>query len=445
MGKVIRFGSLRMAAIGLTLALGACGDGNFFPTSLSSVSQDRTYTGPGEGRWQVGEPYTINGMSFTPQEDYGYSEVGLASWYGRKYHGRQTANGEIYDMYKLTAAHPTLPLPSIVRVTNLENGAQLDLRVNDRGPFIPGRILDVSKAAADRLGFKTAGVTQVRVDILAGESRRLKQAMLNGGGQRFAAAPPPSATLRPAVANTRQISQRPAPGNFITASAGSPTIASAPPPATLPQPGGFRVTPIDPIIPQVDGPPRRQASAAEHAVIDPAFAPKSPAVASRLVATSQIEALPTPAVPAQAGPIATAPSLPPSPGFATETDLPDAWTPLDMPPASVPRQAANQTPQLAALQTRSIGPFTPAFAPPPGRQTGLYVQAGAFGDPGKAARISDQLAAIGPALVAPVNADGRELYRVRIGPFADRDTANRMRAQVAASGFPDALTIANTQ
>ncbi|MEM6491238.1 MAG: septal ring lytic transglycosylase RlpA family protein, partial [Pseudomonadota bacterium] len=186
----------RAAAIAATLALGACGGGGFFPKTVATGGGGGGSGGwsgqyaDGGGRYQVGKPYTVAGMHFTPREDYSYSAVGIGSWYGDKYHGRRTANGEIYDMYKFTAAHPTLPLPSVVRVTNLENGRQIDLRVNDRGPFIPGRIIDVSKVAADRLGFLKAGVAQVRVDILPGESRRLKQAMLakRSGGNRSVAA-----------------------------------------------------------------------------------------------------------------------------------------------------------------------------------------------------------------------------------------------------------------
>ena len=104
----------------------------------------------------------------------------MASWYGPDFHNGVTANGEIYDMHLMTAAHRTLPLPSIVRVTNLENGRSVVLRVNDRGPFVNNRIIDVSKLAAERLGFYEKGTTRVRVDILADESKELKEAMLAG-------------------------------------------------------------------------------------------------------------------------------------------------------------------------------------------------------------------------------------------------------------------------
>ncbi len=130
------------------------------------------------GTYKVGKPYKIMGQWYYPQEDYNYSEVGMASWYGDDFHAKKTANGERYDMNTLTAAHRTLPLPSIVKVTNLENGRSLVLRVNDRGPYVKDRIIDISKRGAQLLGYQTKGVTKVRVEILAKESKALKAAML---------------------------------------------------------------------------------------------------------------------------------------------------------------------------------------------------------------------------------------------------------------------------
>lgn len=125
-----------------------------------------------KGAFRVGQPYRINGVLYRPALDWDYDETGKASWYGAAFHGRLTANGELYDQNELTAAHQTLPLPSMVRVTNLENGRSLVVRVNDRGPFIKGRILDVSRKAAKLLKFQKSGVTTVRVEILEKESRQ---------------------------------------------------------------------------------------------------------------------------------------------------------------------------------------------------------------------------------------------------------------------------------
>lgn len=123
-----------------------------------------------QGSYKVGKPYTIKGIKYYPAEDYSYDEVGIASWYGPNFHGKKTANGEIYNQYGMTAAHKTLPLPSIVRVTNLENGRSVKLRVNDRGPYHDGRIIDLSGTAAEMLDVKSKGTAKVRVQILPDES-----------------------------------------------------------------------------------------------------------------------------------------------------------------------------------------------------------------------------------------------------------------------------------
>ncbi len=128
---------------------------------------------PEIGRYKLGQPYEVNGKWYHPEVDYDYEETGIASWYGAEFHGRTTANGETFNKNALTAAHPTLPLPSMVRVTNLENGRRIKLRVNDRGPYARGRIIDVSARAAELLGFKDEGTAKVRVAIVADESRRL--------------------------------------------------------------------------------------------------------------------------------------------------------------------------------------------------------------------------------------------------------------------------------
>ncbi|WP_142416763.1 septal ring lytic transglycosylase RlpA family protein [Bartonella massiliensis] len=119
------------------------------------------------GRVVVGRPYQIKGKWYYPEHDPTYKRVGEASWYGSDFHGRLTANGEIYDMNLLTAAHPTMPLPSYARVTNLKNGSSLIVRVNDRGPFMKDRIIDLSKQAAAILGYVDKGVADVKVEYIS--------------------------------------------------------------------------------------------------------------------------------------------------------------------------------------------------------------------------------------------------------------------------------------
>jgi rare lipoprotein A len=158
----------------------------------------------GGGTYRVGKPYTVGGRVYVPEEDVNYREEGLASWYGDDFHGRQTANGEVFDMGSLTAAHPTLPMPCYARVTNLGNGKSLIVRVNDRGPYHGDRLIDVSNKAAELLEFKGNGVARVRVEYvgrapLEGSDDRQLMATLRTG----APAPPPSlvrvASARPFV------------------------------------------------------------------------------------------------------------------------------------------------------------------------------------------------------------------------------------------------------
>ncbi len=137
-----------------------------------------------KGAYKVGSSYKINGKRYYPSVDYSYNQVGMASWYGPNFDGKKTANGEIFDQNALTAAHKTLPLPSIVRVTNLQNGKSLIVRVNDRGPYAHSRIIDMSKRAAELLGFKNQGTAKVRVEVLEAESRKLAGVAKDGGDTR---------------------------------------------------------------------------------------------------------------------------------------------------------------------------------------------------------------------------------------------------------------------
>ncbi|MGH6875198.1 MAG: septal ring lytic transglycosylase RlpA family protein [Aestuariivirgaceae bacterium] len=120
----------------------------------------------GGGRYHVGTPYRIGGQWFKPRKMPDYDQIGMASWYGHRFHGRMTANGEWFDMEYFTAAHPTLPLPCYARVVNLTNGKELVVRVNDRGPFVGSRLIDLSKRTAEVLEFKRQGIAKVRVQYI---------------------------------------------------------------------------------------------------------------------------------------------------------------------------------------------------------------------------------------------------------------------------------------
>lgn len=185
---------------------------NFLPVAvLCLLSACSTFTdgedGGGGGQsaatrpapgYKVGAPYQINGVWYYPNENYSYDETGIASWYGPGFHRKRTANGEIFDANELTAAHPTLPMPCLARVTNLDNGRSVVVRINDRGPFAHGRLIDVSKRAAQLLSFDGRGTAKVRVQVLAEESKAIADAARRYGsdqttrayaGATYAAAP----------------------------------------------------------------------------------------------------------------------------------------------------------------------------------------------------------------------------------------------------------------
>jgi len=198
----------------LPLLLAGCSEAN-----LASYAVKEATAPDKGGPYKIGKPYQIQGVWYYPSEDYDYDETGVASWYGPDFHGKFTANGETFDQNDVTAAHRTLPMPCFVRVTNLANGRALVVRVNDRGPFAHGRILDLSRRAAQLLGIELKGTAPVRVQILADESRALAM-KLKGGSE----AAPLAAAPRPVVS----AETLPAPG---AKEKPKPITKAAPPPA----------------------------------------------------------------------------------------------------------------------------------------------------------------------------------------------------------------------
>jgi rare lipoprotein A len=164
------------AVLFLTAAVASCAS---TPEKPAAGAQSSNAAPPapaqGGGVYKVGNPYQIAGTWYYPREQPDYDETGIGSWYGSEFHGRLTSNGEIFDRNAVTAAHPTLPLPSNVRVTNLDTGRSIVVRVNDRGPFKKGRLIDLSERAADLLGYRAPGTARVRVSYLG-------RAPLNGSG-----------------------------------------------------------------------------------------------------------------------------------------------------------------------------------------------------------------------------------------------------------------------
>jgi rare lipoprotein A len=227
-------------------SLGACSSvfdkgGKFGVASTRLASYGETVP-KGGGYYMVGQPYRIAGKTYIPREDPQYSKVGIASWYGEDFHGRQTANGEIYDLDAVTAAHPTLPLPSYARVTNLENGRSITVRINDRGPFVDNRIIDVSRTVARMLDFANAGTAQVRVDYVgpasleANDEKTLLASYREPGGSPGLLASP-----------TIQVAQA-QPASAVRPPAASVSLAPAPTPRPAQPNGAVSSDPLAPLI-----------------------------------------------------------------------------------------------------------------------------------------------------------------------------------------------------
>jgi rare lipoprotein A len=209
-----------VVAIGFLLA--GCG---------SSGPQLEAGHGKSRGYYKVGAPYQVNGVWYSPRVDYAYDRTGIASWYGEAFHGKPTANGEVFNLNQVSAAHKTLQLPSIVEVTNLKNGRALQMRVNDRGPFVGDRIIDLSRRAAQLLGFEGAGTAPVRVRIMREESVQVAEAAMRGSvvpvmvAQARRTAPMQMAAATSAAASPPPTPAPPAPAPIVQAAA-APAAAS---------------------------------------------------------------------------------------------------------------------------------------------------------------------------------------------------------------------------
>ncbi|WP_439574913.1 septal ring lytic transglycosylase RlpA family protein [Phreatobacter sp.] len=299
-----RLGLISLCAIGL--ALGGCAHQDRVAEGAPSVdrfnarygvsSSPRVLEGNrpvprGGGVYRVGRPYTIAGRRYVPYEKrVGHTEAGIASWYGRQFHGRLTANGEVYDMNALSAAHRTMPMPSYARVTNLRNGHSVVVRVNDRGPFHGNRVIDLSHRTANLLAFRGHGVARVRVEYLGrasvdgSDDRRLLATLRTDGSPAptpgavtptmLAAAPGPAepARVQPAVQvaqapvtqapaarqsgfHLASTGSRPVPAPVVQVAAATPsaTMAGAPLPAARPSSAGMTATTT---IARVNQPPQ---------------------------------------------------------------------------------------------------------------------------------------------------------------------------------------------
>ena len=205
----------RLFSLFLLALLAACSSGGNVGSTNESYESSRgtPYNNnvPYSGHYKIGAPYKIENKWYYPKKDEAYDEEGMASWYGPGFHGRKTANGDSYDQQSLTAAHRTLPLPSVVRITNLENGRSVVAMVNDRGPFSRSRIIDVSERVADLIGMKQKGTGKVRVQYLPQQTNQLLEKLALSGKAKnmlekrqvaVADPPPPTVATKPIKVTT---------------------------------------------------------------------------------------------------------------------------------------------------------------------------------------------------------------------------------------------------
>ena len=377
----------------------------FFLAGCASPPVGPSYPeGHGIGTYRVVEPYEINGMWYYPAVDYDYDRTGVASWYGEEFEGRLTANGEIFDLNDLTAAHTTLPLPSIVQVTNLQNGRSLQLRINDRGPFVGGRLIDVSRRAAQLLSFENQGTTRVRVTILKDESIAAEEEAMRNSGQTLVAAASGSAT------GTATLGAIP---SYSVAYAQRPIQK----PATLPQP-------VQVAVPRQSAPvvTQREASSLTVARLEPRRSQATQTVSPRQ-ATASIEPLLSQPMPSRMAPPtryrfaliapAEAAELPPKAAAARKADR-----------ARISASAAKMLPSPLRTATASEA-----------RTERLFIQAGAFSRRDSAERVKSHIASLGSVRVTSATVNGVAMYRVRIGPFASDQQARRLLVRIVDSGY----------
>lgn len=407
-----RVGALSAWWLAVGLSLGGCSQLKLGATAVKSVQGSPEASAQqqprAQGTYKVGEPYQIQGVWYYPAEDWTYDETGIASFYGGErtgtnFHGLVTANGELYDMNALTAAHTTLPMPSLVRVTNLENGRSLVLRVNDRGPFVRGRIIDVSRRAAQLLGFEAQGTARVRVEILGDESRQLRASLTGRDDNRTVSAAPRTAVASDALP--------PPPGARETR---APVQTAALPPPSQMLPPAQADAGRQAANPRTGRPRETQAPLAQRA------APIQTQAAND----------PPPAPPVSQAPAQSATSPRGAPVVNAR--------PAPAPAAS--QAAAPVSREVAALPVEQHAHARPVLTQTAPRNSTLWIQAGAFGNYENAYRLSVRLSRYGSTRVIPATINGSQMFRVRLGPMSDVGEADRVLATLGAE-IPEARIV----
>jgi rare lipoprotein A len=338
---------------------------------------------------KMGDPYTVNGETYVPHYDPHYEEEGMASWYGPGFHGKSTANGERFDSNDMTAAHRTLPLPSMVRITHLSNGKSVVARVNDRGPFSDRRIIDVSKNVAQELGMIRSGIARVRVEYLARETESYIAQLKSGKSPSRIAweqehTPKATASSRksswfPSIVSDANAGEIAAADN----SKASDSISSA----DLPAPESQKVSAA----------PSKNTVKTEHTEEQKSYLNSSFSVLEESEKGSAPIKTPAPAVESQA-------------------------------PAVI-STAASASPSSAE-----------AVADPK-----IIVQVGAFSSRENAEKIRRRFTSVAPTIISGTPQDKPSLYRVQLGPFLDRYSAETALSKARELGINDARLLSPSQ
>ncbi|MCQ2915098.1 MAG: septal ring lytic transglycosylase RlpA family protein [Alphaproteobacteria bacterium] len=379
---------LSLCFVGLTL-LSACSDQAFdFSSSVSNSTSSKA--ADNDGYYKIGSPYQQNGVWYYPKEDYSYREKGLASWYGKEFHNGITANGEYYNAHGLTAAHRTLPLPSIVRVTNLKNGRYLELRVNDRGPYKNDRIIDVSQYAAQLLGFEEQGTTEVLVEVMPDKSKALKNEMLakNNKSRTSQFTDTPQAINSPKELDNNQNSQ--------------PQELSTPQKLVYDQ---------EPLM--INQPPKANKV---DTLEEPLIAKPSETLVSKKSDYNDWGEVK---------------------GSTENNDLPKA---INAPKKANVKKATSNKPNKVAKKNSVQKKTTPKTESTVVLPSGYYIQVGSFGKEGNAEQLRRKISSYGKAVIAPVKVNGKQFYRVRIGP-ENAKNALEVLDKLNAAGYPEAKLV----
>lgn len=387
--------------ISTLLALTACGSSSHRP--VYSGRQESTEGVPGFSGGKkmspyvkLGQSYTVDGETYVPRYQPDYVEEGMASWYGPGFHGGKTANGEEFDKHELTAAHRTLPLPSIVRVTNLGNGKSAYVRINDRGPFAKGRIIDLSYGAASEIGLIGKGVDRVRVEYMPHESQRFADLLAQGRD-------PKSIDLAGEVLSQSTTQYARAEMPRMTPKSANDTSWLG---RLNPVSNAYAEEPVEKPDPQATH---------EAASIDE-------------VTSGDLEAPPAP--------VAAAVATPAQSPFAA----------MERAPAAAPAPAVAPTPtkEVASLaplpESTPAAPATPAAASAAPQVGKHYIQLGVFQQQANADRLRLKAAKLGPVRIeSKVNDQDMPLYVVRMGPYETVEESTRVLAQLDGLGVSPKL------